>query len=50
MYRYIYIYILFISANCLMVTDALGHMRYCYTLLVPMSQRLLNKSSNEHNA
>ena len=37
------------SANGPMVTHALGHMMYGYTLLVPMNQRVLNKSSKEHN-
>ena len=32
-----------------MVTDALGHMMNGYTFVVPMNQRLLNKSSKEHN-
>ena len=36
------------SANGLMVTHTLGHMIYDYTLLVPMSQRVLNKSSRGH--
>ena len=37
------------SANDPMVTHALGHMMYDYTLLVPINQRVLNKSSKEHN-
>ena len=31
------------------VTHALGHMIYGYTLLVLMNQRVLNKISKEHN-
>ena len=31
------------------VTPALGHMMYGYTLLVPMNQRVLSKLSKEHN-
>ena len=31
--------------NDFMATHALGHMMYGYTLLVPMNQRVLNKSS-----
>ena len=37
------------SAKDPMVTHALGHMMYGYTLLVPMNQRVLNKPSKEHN-
>ena len=37
------------SANDPMVTHALGHMKYGYTLLVPMNYGVLNKSSKEHN-
>ena len=37
------------SANGPVVTHALGHMMYGYTLLVPMNQRVLNKSSKDHN-
>ena len=35
--------------NGFVATRALGHMMYSYTLLVPMSQRVLNKLSKEHN-
>ena len=35
--------------NGFVATDALGHMMYGYTLLVPMNQRVLNKLSKEHN-
>ena len=35
--------------NGFVATQALGHMMYGYTLLVPMSQRVLNKLSNERN-
>ena len=28
---------------------ALGHMIYCYTLLVPVNQKVLNKLSKERN-
>ena len=35
--------------NGFVETDALGHMMYEYTLLVPMNQRVLNKLSKEHN-
>ena len=35
--------------NGFMGTHALGHMMYGYTLLVPMSQRVLNKLTKEHN-
>ena len=35
--------------NGFVATHALGHMMYSYTLLVPMSQRVLNKLSKEHN-
>ena len=34
------------SANGPMVTHAFGYMMYGYTLLVPMNQRVLNKSSD----
>ena len=30
-------------------TLAVGHMKYVYTLLVPMNQRVLNKQSKERN-
>ena len=30
-------------------THALGHMMYGYTLLVPMTHRVLNKQSKERN-
>ena len=33
----------------LMVIHALGHMMYGYTLLVPVSQIVLNKLSREHD-
>ena len=37
-------------ANGSLVTHALGHMMYDgYTLLVPMNQRVLNKSTKKHN-
>lgn len=29
-------------------TDALGHIMYDYTLLIPLNQRVLNISSKEH--
>ena len=35
--------------NSFVATHALGHMMYGYTLLVPMSQRVLRKLSKEHN-
>ena len=35
--------------NGLMTTHALEHMMYGYTLLVPINQRLLQKSSKEYN-
>ena len=35
--------------NGAVATHALGHMMYCYTLLVPMKQRVLNKLTKEHN-
>ena len=35
--------------NGFVATDALGHMMYGYTLLVPINQRVLNKLSKEHN-
>ena len=35
--------------NGFVVTHALGHMMYGYTLLVPMNQRVLNKISKERN-
>ena len=35
--------------NGFVATYALGHMVYGYTLLVPVSQRVLNKLSKEHN-
>ena len=35
--------------NGFVATDALGHMMYGYTLLVPMNQKVLNKLSKEHN-
>ena len=34
--------------NGFVATDALGHMMYEYTLLVPMNQRVLSKLSKEH--
>ena len=34
--------------NGFVATYALGHMMYSYTLLVPMNQRVLNKSNKEH--
>ena len=36
------------SANGPMVTHAFGHMMHGYTLLVPVNQRVLNKSSKEN--
>ena len=36
-------------ANGPMVTHALAHMMYGYTLLVPVNQIVLNKSSKQHN-
>ena len=35
--------------NRFVATHALEHMMYCYTLLVPMNQRVLNKLRKEHN-
>ena len=35
--------------NGFVATHALGHMRYSYTLLVPMNQRVLNKLHKEHS-
>ena len=35
--------------NDFVATHTLGRMLYGYTLLVPMSQRVLNKPSKEHN-
>ena len=35
--------------NGFVVTHALWHMMYGYTLLVPMNQIVLNKLSKEHN-
>ena len=35
------------STNGRVVTHALGHIMYGYTLLVPMNQRVLNKPSKE---
>ena len=35
--------------NGFVATHAFGHMMYGYTLLVPMSQRVLNKQSKEHS-
>ena len=35
--------------NGFVVTSALGHMMYGYTLPVPMNQRKHNKLSKEHN-
>ena len=35
--------------NGFVATDALGHMMYDYTLLLPMNQRVLNKLSKERN-
>ena len=37
------------SANGPIAAHALGHMKYGYTLPVPMDERVLNKSINEHN-
>ena len=37
------------SANGLMVTHELGHMMYDYTFLVPVNEKVLNKSSKQHN-
>ena len=37
------------NANGFMVTHALERMMYGYTWLVPMIQRVLNKSNKEHN-
>ena len=36
--------------NSFVVTHALGHMMYCYTLLVPMNQIVLNQLSKEQKA
>ena len=35
--------------NGFVATDALGHMMYGYTLLVPLNQRVLNKLSKKLN-
>ena len=35
--------------NGFVTTDALGHMVYGYTLLVPMNQRVLSKLSKEYD-
>ena len=35
--------------NDFVATHELGHMKYGYTLLVPMNQRMLNKLSKERN-
>ena len=35
--------------NSFVATNALGHMMYSYTLLVPMNQSVLNKLNKEHN-
>ena len=35
--------------NGFVATHAFGHMMYGYTLLLPMSERVLNKLSKEHN-
>ena len=35
--------------NGFVATHALGHMKYGFTLLVPMNQRVLNKLSRESN-
>ena len=35
--------------NGFVATHTLGHMMYCYKLLVPMNQRVLNKLNKEHN-
>ena len=56
-HTYIYIYISIMKIMCapgyhqngFVATYALGHMMYCYTLLVPMNQRLLKKLSKEHS-
>ena len=37
------------SVNGLIITHALGHMMYGYTLLIPMNQGVLKESSNDHN-
>ena len=37
------------SANDPTVTHPLGHIKYGYTLLVSMNQKVLNKSRNKHN-
>ena len=34
--------------NGFVATHAIGHMKYGYTRLVPMNQRVLNKLSKEH--
>ena len=62
-YEYIIIYQYILLSNVIMktmcppgyhhsgfvVTHALGHMMYGYTLLVPKNQRVLNKLSKQHN-
>ena len=57
---YIYIFFIYIYAimkimcppgyhhNGFVATNALGQRMYGYTLLVPISQRVLNKLSKEH--
>ena len=35
--------------NGFVATDGLGHMMYCYKLLVRMNQRVLNKLTMERN-
>ena len=35
--------------NGFLATHGLGHMMYSYTLLVPMNQRVLKKTSKEGN-
>ena len=37
-------------SNRLMVTHALGQVIYGYTLLLPMNQKVLHKSSKEYHA
>ena len=37
------------SAYGLMVTHVCEHMMYSYTFPVPMTQKVLNKTSKEHN-
>ena len=35
--------------NSFVATYVLGHIMYCYTLLVPMKERVLNKLNKECN-